>query len=120
AEKWFELASKYDPDNAKGQLEKFFTLHWLIHARKLAEDNPRERERALNQLADFKQKHQLKDSNSGALMHLLAAGMFLEARQFEDARKWTEDGLALNPTDEQIRQGLSALKSQLGLGGDSG
>src|SRR5262249_6641683 len=28
--------------------------------------------------------------------------------------------LAMNPTDEQIRQGLTALKSQLGLGGDAG
>lgn len=118
--RWFDLASEYDPDNARGRLEEFFTLQWLIRVRKLTADNPRERELALRQLAEFKQKHKLKDANGAALMHWFAAGMFLESRQFEDARRWTEDGLALNPTDDRIREGLSALKGQLGLGGDVG
>ncbi len=117
---WFKLAASLDPDNAKGNLEEFFTFHWLARIYKMAPDNPAEREKALGEMAEFTRTHKFRNTERAALLYLGAAWLSMQAQQWETARRWAADGLALQPNDPQIKQRLAWLKSYLGLGGEAG
>jgi S1-C subfamily serine protease len=111
---WYELACRLDAKNQAGKAEAFFEANWLAGFRRLADEAPEQKVAWVARLDDFKKVGRFKDANRAGLLHLIAASTMARAGQEEQALRYLKDGLAYNPTDQELRQQLAAGAALLG------
>jgi S1-C subfamily serine protease len=110
---WYDAAVQADPNKEWGQLEGLFEVWYRALATSTGKSNEQEPNPAAvaavaEVLDQWNEKHQFRDSERGARLHLLAA-LVVREQPGDAARKYAAAGLEFKPRDEKVAQLLRVL-----------
>jgi hypothetical protein len=120
-DQWLALVKEGDKDNKKGAYGAVFGVNWLARLAEVEEKDLDGIRRVIAELDDWKQKHDFKDPDRGALMHLYAAGRLKSAEQETEALEYIEKARGYEPEDAWLVFMLRQMEAYIrGYGGGSG
>lgn len=115
---WLAYAKEYDPMNEQGSHEVIFEADWLCRVNNLREGGtPDKLKQLIAELETWQQTRKFKTPDRGARLHLLAAMFLARLNDSAGAARQIELGLACNPQDPKLREGLTAGSKALAQAG---
>lgn len=115
---WLGYAKEYDPNNEQGSHEVIFEADWLCRLNDMRERGSSDKlKQHVAELEIWQQSHKFKTPDRGARLHLLAAMLLARLNDAAGAARQIELGLACNPQDPKLREGLAAGSAALAQAG---
>ncbi len=99
---WLALVERHDAENKRGAYEAVFAVNWLARLAEVEEKNLKDTRRVIAELDDWKGKHEFKDPDRAALMHLYAAVRLRSAEQDGEALKYVKQASDYEPKDPRL------------------
>ena len=106
---WHELASRLDPENARGQREKFFEWHWINSFRN---SNSNDARRLLGEIGDW-QGRKFVDPDRGAKLFFAAAVVCLKEESIDEAAKMIGLARGYETNDPDLKKKIVELSKAM-------
>jgi S1-C subfamily serine protease len=110
--RWLQVAQQADPQNAAGELEKFFEPKWLVHLVDADKSDARAIGAVTAQLDPWIER-KFKDADRAVRLHMLAAQMLLHVDRQDDAARHMAQAVTYEPKDERLATAMKGLKYAL-------
>jgi S1-C subfamily serine protease len=110
---WGKLARQHDPKNDQAFLETFFEIEWFLQLRDMKREDAAEVEKAVASLDDWLKRHEFKDADRAARLHLVAASLLARVDRDDEAVKYIDAAIAYKPKDKELLARLDRVQASL-------
>lgn len=109
---WMKLAQQLDPENKQALLEVLFERQWFFDAMQANQHDGAAVARVAA-LLDPWVARKFQDPDRGARLHMTAAFMLAEVKQFDDASAQLGHATTYQPNDPKLAEALADVKRRL-------